>query len=119
MIAITERLFQPNISKYFIDNYNLQPSDVIALVRNFYNCRQNQLQKGRERYHNLKHNDDYHNKIKQHCTAWYQKNKVRVSALQRSKYQNDPIFREYYQKYQALYQRQDYEPRGRGRPRIY
>ena len=47
------------------------------------------------------------------------KNKVRVSALQRSKYHSDPIFREYYQKYQALYQRQDYEPRGRGRPRIY
>ena len=31
MIAITEILFQPDISKYFIDNYNLQPDDVLEL----------------------------------------------------------------------------------------
>lgn len=96
MIAITERLTQPNISEYFINNYRLQPSDVIELVNIFY-----------------KQNN------RRHCNSWYTNNKIRVYALQRSKYHNDPTFREYYAKYQALYQRKDYEPRGRGRPRIY
>ena len=98
MIPIKEILIQPNISKYFTDNYNLQPRDVIELVDDFYK-------------------QNHRPKIKEHC--WYQQNKIRVYALQRSKYHNDPAFREYYQKYQAIYQRHDYDTRGRGRPRIY
>ena len=97
MIPIKERLIQPNISKYFIDNYNLQPGDVIEVVDDSY--KQNHRQQ-----------------IKEQC--WYQQNKLRVYALQRSKHHNDPTFREYYKKHQALYQRH-YEPRGRGRPRNY
>ena len=95
MIPIKERLLQPNISKYFMDKYNLQPGDVIELVNDFYKKKQ-QIQQ----------------------QSWYQQNKIRIYALQRSKYHNDPVFREYYKKHQALYQRGDYESR-RGRPRIY
>ena len=85
MISIKERLLQPHISKYFMDKYNLFPDDVIVLVNDFYKNKQ---------------------QIQNQC--WYQKNKIRVYALQRSKYHNDPMFREYYNKYQALYKRGDY-----------
>ena len=96
MISIKERLLQPNISKYFTDKYNLFPDDVIVLVNDFY-----------KKKHPIQRQ------------AWSQQNKIRVYALQRSKYHNDPTFREYHKKYQSLYQRGDYEPRTRGRPRIY
>ena len=96
MTPTEEILVQPNISQYFVDNYNLQPGDVIELVNDFYKQKQ---------------------QINEQC--WYQQNKIRVYALQRSKYHNDPTFREYYKKYQALYQRQDYEPRKVGHPRLY
>ena len=79
MITIKERLLQPNISKYFMGKYNLQSGELIELVNDFYKQKQQTQQR-----------------------AWYQTNKIRVFALQRSKYHNDPIFREYYKKVSSI-----------------
>ena len=54
-------------------------------------------------YYDNKDNLEYQDKLRLSRCSYYNKNKTKIRALTLAKYDHDPIFREQYQRYQALY----------------
>jgi len=74
-------------------------------------------------YYDNKDDIEYKDKLKLSRSTYYHKNKSKIRALTLAKYDNDHIFREQYQRYQALYQQKRRGCRNanekRGRPAKY
>ena len=86
------------IKHYFSNNFDLTPDEVLDQIqsnvdkRNYFN----------DYYNKRKQVDGARDKIKENNKNWYEKNKVRVAALQRCRYANDPEYKKWCQQYQAL-----------------
>ena len=108
------------VKQHFNDNWNMTPNDVLTTVES-YGSRQRDY--FRTYYHSRKEDATVTSKMQEHNRKWYQTNKTRIAALQRSKYSNDPEYKQWCQQYQALYAQQrrnvTSNQRNIGRPRKY
>lgn len=119
---LTKYLNNTIVKQYFLNKFNLNPNEILDQIqtsiekRNYFNDYYNKRKHGPK-------GDDAKDKIKANNKKWYDENKVRVSALQRCKYANDPEYRKWCQQYQALYAQKkrnvNRNERNVGRPRIY
>ena len=108
-----------NVKEYFFSNFGLSPEEVLSQIestlskRTYFN----------EYYQKRKNDQNAYQKIKDNNANWYHKNKIRIAALQRSKYADDPDFKKWYQQYQAVYAQKRRNiignERNIGRPRKY
>ena len=74
-------------------------------------------------YYDNTGDNEYQDKLKISRRSYYNKNKTKLRALTLATYEHDPVFREQYQKYQALYSQKRRGCRNaketRGRPSKY
>ena len=74
-------------------------------------------------YYDNKNDLECQEKLKLSRCSYYNKNKTKIRALTLAKYEHDPIFREQYQTYQALYSQRrrgcKHANESRGRPSKY
>jgi hypothetical protein len=107
------------VSNYFWSNFNLTADQVRYQIQTNIDKRKY----GIEYYKKRKGIDGVKEQIKQSNKTWYDNNKLRVAALQRCKYINNPVYRQWCQQYQAIYAQNKRNvnrlDRNLGRPRKY
>ena len=100
-------------------NCNLTPDAVLDQIQKNINKRSY----FNDYYNKRKQVDGARDRIKENNKSWYNKNKIRVAALQRSRYATDPEYKKWCQQYQALYAQNkrnvNRNERNVGRPRKY
>jgi len=108
------------VKPHFNEQWNMTPYEVLNIVSSYLTKQRAYF---REYYHNRKCDADVTSRINEHNRNWYQNNKPRIAALQRCKYSSDPEYRQWRQRYQALYsqKQRNVTSNGRnvGRPRNY
>ncbi len=122
MSSVIDQITKPAIHNYLCRKYNLTFEELV-------NCISDQCAKKEkcnavalQYYYDNKDKPEYQAKLKQTRSNYYYSNKSKIKALSLAKYATDPVFREQYQRYQALYsqrRRGKNEEERRGRPRKY
>jgi exonuclease VII large subunit len=107
------------VKDYCWIHFNLTPDAVLDQIqknidkRNYFN----------DYYNKRKQVDGARDRIKENNKNWYDRNKIRVAALQRCRYATDPEYKKRCQQYQALYAQNkrnvNRNERNVGRPRTY
>jgi hypothetical protein len=120
--AVIDQLTRPAVSSYLCNKYNLTLQEICLLISDQFAKKNKSNATALQYYYDNRNNPDYQDKLRTSRNAYYNNNKTKLKALHLAKYANDPIFREHYQRYQALYS-QKHRIRNigetRGRPRKY
>ena len=88
------------VREHVNNNWNMKPDDVLNVVETYITKQRDYF---RDYYNNRKSDINVTSNINEHNRNWYQTNKIRVTALQRCKYSNDPEYKQWCEQYQALY----------------
>ena len=122
MTQVIQQVAKPAINNYLCNKYNLSSDEILTRLSNHFYKISKSNAAASQYYYDNKDNPDYQAKLKNSRQDYYNSNKVKIRALARAKYDNDPIYRSEYQRYQALYSQKkrnvDSEQK-RGRPRKY
>ena len=121
-MSVIQHLSKPSINYYLCNKYDLTNNEILGCVSEYFTkkikCNNTALQY----YYDNKDKPEYQDKLKLARSTYYQNNKSKINALHLAKYDNDPIFRENYRRYQALYSQKRRDRNineKRGRPRKY
>ena len=122
MAQVIERVTKPAINHYLCNKYDLSSDEIMTRILDHFNKSKKNNTASLQYYYDNKDNADYQAKLKNARGNYYHNNKIKIRALSRAKYDNDPIYRSEYQRYQALYsqkKRNADSNQKRGRPRKY
>ena len=102
MESIIELINKPSINIYLCNKYNFTYGELLHHVSNYFK-KMKSNETALKYYYDNKDDNEYQDKLRLSRCSYYNKNKSKIRALILAKCDNDPIFREQYQKYQALY----------------
>ena len=119
---VIDQISKPYINEYLCEKYNLTCKELLECVSSYFEKKHKSNATALQYYYDNRDNPDYQDKLRTSRSTYYNNNKTKLKALHLAKYANDPISREQYQRYQALYS-QTHRIRNvgerRGRPRKY
>lgn len=122
MNSVIEQVANPTITNYLCYKYGLTSEELLNYISNHFAKIRKSNSVALKYYYDRKDNPEYQDQLKHARRTYYQANKAKLKALTLAKYAHDSVFRENYQRYQALYSqkhRTKNEAEKRGRPRKY
>ena len=122
MAQVIEHVTKPAINHYLCNKYDLSTDEILTCILDHFNKIKKNNTASLQYYYDNKDDPEYKNKLKNSRSNYYQNNKVKFRALAQARYENDPIYKAEYKKYQALYsqkKRNADAQQKRGRPRKY
>lgn len=122
MSSVIDQITKPVINNFLCSKYNLTSEELLTCISDHFAKKNKCNAVALQYYYDNKDKPEYQDKLKQTRSNYYYNNKSKFKALSLAKYANDPVFREEYQRYQALYsqnRRGKNEAERRGRPRKY
>lgn len=121
MTQILQHVTEPVIN-YLCNKHDLSTDEILTRISDHFNKIKKNNAAASQYYYDNKHDPEYQTKLKTARCNYYHNNKIKIRALSRARYDNDPIYKAEYKKYQALYsqrKRNADSQQKRGRPRKY
>ena len=117
--SVIEQITKPYINEHLCEKHNLTCKELLECVSSYFAQKKKSNDTALQYYYDNRNNPDYQDKLRTSRSTYYNNNKTKIKALNLARYEQDPVFREKYRRYQAMYSRKrrgannEFERRGR------